>query len=112
LADFATSIISFVQDHRDLAPLVVFLLAFCESFAFVSLIVPATGILLGVGALVAAARFDFVPIWPSAAPGAIAGDWLAYALACQYKRQILALWPFSRHPERVARGVRSSSGGA
>jgi membrane protein DedA with SNARE-associated domain len=37
----------------------VFALAFCESFAFVSLLVPATGILLGVGGLITAPVFIF-----------------------------------------------------
>src|SRR6185437_5272916 len=40
------STIAFVHDHQAWGVPIVFILAFCESFAFVSLVVPATGILL------------------------------------------------------------------
>jgi len=43
-------ILQWVRDHKIWVGPVVFLLSFLESFAFVSLIVPATFILLGVGA--------------------------------------------------------------
>src|SRR6201985_2971416 len=75
------STIDFMQDHRAWTVPIVFVLAFCESFAFVSLLVPATAVLLGLGGLIAAAQFSFWPIWLAAVLGAIAGDWLAYWLA-------------------------------
>ena len=106
MTDLAQSIVRFVQDHPGWAAPVVFLLAFCESFAFISLIVPATGILLVIGGFVAAARLDFGPIWLAASLGALVGDWLAYVLAFRFKEQILAVWPFYRYPALVARGVR------
>jgi membrane protein DedA with SNARE-associated domain len=81
------------------------LLAFCESFAFVSLAVPATAILFGLGGLGGAAGLDFWPLWIAATLGAIAGDWLAYDLAFRFKDRILAVWPFAGHPERIARGA-------
>ena len=106
LTDLMQSTISLMQEHPAWAGPVVFLLAFCESFAFISLVVPATAILLAVGGLIAAARFDFGPIWLAAVLGAIVGDWLAFELAYRFKQQILAVWPFSRYAELVARGVR------
>src|SRR6516162_3070287 len=106
LTDLTQSVIGFIQDHPAWAAPIVFLLAFCESFAFISLIVPATGILLVIGGLVAAARLDFGPIWLAASLGALVGDWLAYVLAFRFKEQILAVWPFYRYPALVARGVR------
>jgi hypothetical protein len=42
MSDFGQAIIMFVQSHSPWAAPIVFVLAFCESFAFVSLIVPAT----------------------------------------------------------------------
>lgn len=84
---------------------IVFMLSFCESFAFVSLVVPATGILLGLGALIAAAGLEFWPIWVAAASGAVAGDWLAYTLAFRFKERIICIWPFSRHPQLISRGI-------
>jgi membrane protein DedA with SNARE-associated domain len=86
--DFTRSTILFVQEHERWGMPIVFLLAFCESFALISLLVPATGILFGVGGLVAAADVRFWPIWFAAVLGAIAGDWLAYELAFHFKDRI------------------------
>jgi membrane protein DedA with SNARE-associated domain len=99
------STIAFVQDHQAWGAPIVFVLAFCESFAFVSLLVPATGILLGVGGLIAAAELGFWPMWFAAALGAIVGDWLAYWLAFHFKDRVLQTWPLAGNPDLVARGV-------
>jgi hypothetical protein len=40
MVDLTQSVILLVQQHRGWAVVIVFLLAFCESFAFVSLLVP------------------------------------------------------------------------
>jgi membrane protein DedA with SNARE-associated domain len=99
------STIAFVEDHRAWTVPIVFVLAFCESFAFVSLLVPATAVLLGLGGLIAAAQFSFWPIWAAAVLGAIGGDWLAYWLALVFKDRMLQTWPLVRHPDLVARSV-------
>ncbi len=103
--DFTKSTIAFVQEHQHWGPMIVFVLAFCESFAFISLLVPATGILFGVGGLIAAANVGFWPIWLAAALGAVAGDWLAYDVAFRLKERVTALWPFRNHPALVSRGL-------
>ena len=99
------STIAFVHDHQAWGVPIVFVLAFCESFAFVSLLVPATGILLGVGGLIAAAELGFWPMWFAAALGVIVGDWLAYWLALYFKDRVLRTWPLAGNPDLVARGV-------
>ena len=99
------STIAFVHDHQAWGVPIVFVLAFCKSFAFVSLLVPATGILLGVGGLIAAAELGFWPMWFAAALGAIVGDWLAYWLALYFKDRVLRTWPLAGNPDLVARGV-------
>jgi membrane protein DedA with SNARE-associated domain len=105
MSGLTQSTIAFIQDHRAWGAPIVFGLAFCESFAFISLIVPATGILLGIGGLIEAAGIEFWSIWVAAAFGAIAGDWLAYDLAFRFKERIIQMWPLSRRPALVARGV-------
>lgn len=101
--DVVRSTIAFVHDHRAWGVPIVFALAFCESFAFVSLLVPATGILLGIGGLIAATELRFWPMWLAAALGAVAGDWLAYWLAFHFKDRVLQMWPLAGRPELVAR---------
>jgi len=99
------SIIASVEQHQAWGVPIVFALAFCESFAFISLLVPATGILLGVGGLIAAAELGFWPMWIAAALGAIVGDWLAYWLAFHFKNRVLRTWPLAGNTALVARGV-------
>jgi membrane protein DedA with SNARE-associated domain len=99
------STIAFVQAHRVWGVPLVFVLAFCESFAFVSLLVPATGILFGIGGLIGVTGIDFWPIWAAAALGAIAGDWLAYDLTLRFKDRITTWPPFSTNPELIRNGI-------
>jgi membrane protein DedA with SNARE-associated domain len=90
--------------HQAWAPWIVFVLAFGESLAFVSLILPATAILFGVGGLIGAAGIGFWPLWGAAALGAMLGDWLSYWFGRRYGHAIARLWPLSRHPDLLPRG--------
>lgn len=99
-------VIDLVQSHSAWMAPVVFALAFCESFAFVSLLVPATVILFAVGGIVGLSGIEFWSIWMAAAIGAAVGDWLAYDLATRFKQEIVHVWPLSRHPDVVSRGFR------
>ncbi len=83
---------------------VVALLAFGESLAFVSLLLPATVILFALGGLIGAAELAFWPLWAAAAVGAILGDWLSFWLGRHYGHAIAALWPLNRHPQLIPRG--------
>ena len=78
LPAFAQVVLDFIRTHQAWAPPIVFALAFAESLAFVALLVPATVILWGVGALIGAAGLEFWPIWFAAAVGAALGDWVSY----------------------------------
>lgn len=101
---FTEAILAFTRAHDHLAPLVVLLLSFGESLAFVSLVLPATTILLGSGALFAAAGIPFLPVWAGAAIGAFLGDWLSYWLGAHFKDRIGVFWPFSRYPGLLVSG--------
>jgi membrane protein DedA with SNARE-associated domain len=85
---------------------IVFVLAFGESLAFISLLLPATAILLALGGLIGASGIAFWPLWLSAAIGAAIGDWLSYWFGDHYKRAIADMWPLSRHPGLLDRGER------
>jgi membrane protein DedA with SNARE-associated domain len=98
------TLLNFVRDHQTWAPAIIFPLAFGESLAFVSLLLPATVILLGAGALVAAADIEFWPIWSAAALGAVLGDWFSYWLGRRCRYAIARIWPLSRHPELLPHG--------
>jgi membrane protein DedA with SNARE-associated domain len=104
LPAFVEPVLAFIRTHEAWAVPIVFVLAFGESLAFVSLILPATVILWGVGALVGASGIAFWPLWLAAFLGAGLGDWLSYWLGVHYHREIARIWPLSRHPDLLPRG--------
>lgn len=65
-------IIEYVRLHQVWAAPIVFVLCFAESLAFISLIIPAWGVLVGLGALISASGLNF---WPILAAGAIGRRW-------------------------------------
>jgi membrane protein DedA with SNARE-associated domain len=104
VGDIADTLLNFVRHHQIWGPAIVFILAFGESLAFISLLLPATAILLGVGGLVGGADMAFWPIWGAAALGAVFGDWFSYWLGCRYSYAIARVWPLSRRPDLLPRG--------
>lgn len=100
------AVLAFIGDHRELAPLVVGLMTFGESLAFVSLLLPATTIIVAVGFMIAAAEIPFWQAWAGAVTGAFLGNWISYAIGRRYKTAAYGIWPLSRKPDLVARGER------
>ena len=104
MGDLSGVILDIVRTHAILAPPIVFVLAFGESLAFISLLLPATVLLVGAGGIVSAANIGFWPIWGAAAAGAVLGDWVSYWLGFHFKEAIFGVWPLSRHPALPAKG--------
>ncbi|WP_312625760.1 DedA family protein [Scandinavium sp.] len=98
------TVTDFISSHPKLALGVIALLAFGESLAFISLLLPATVILLATGALIGESELRFMPVWLAAAAGAFAGDWLSWWLGYHYSYRITMLWPLSRKPQLLQRG--------
>jgi len=104
IEEFARAIIDFVRTHEAWAAPTVFALAFGESLAFVSLLLPAWAALVGIGALIGAGGLNFVPIWIAGSLGAALGDWFSYWIGAKFKTSIANVWPLSRHPQLLPRG--------
>ena len=104
IGDFTNAVLALVQDNEAWAAPIVFALAFGESLAIISLLLPATVILFGVGGLIGASGIGFWPIWVAAACGAVLGDWVSYWLGYRYKHAIADIWPLSRYPDLVPNG--------
>jgi membrane protein DedA with SNARE-associated domain len=94
----------FVHANAAWAPTIVFVLAFGESLAFLSLFLPFWAMLVGIGALITASGLDFWSIWIAASLGAALGDWVSYWIGKTYKREIAGWWPLSRYPAILPRG--------
>lgn len=98
------SIVAFLREYHTLAAPTVFILAFGESLAFVSLVLPFWAILVGIGTALGAAGLSFVPIWVAASLGAACGDWLSYWLGKTFKYRVARVWPLSKYPRLLPLG--------
>jgi membrane protein DedA with SNARE-associated domain len=96
-------VIAFASENKGWAPLVVFALAFGESFAFISLLIPGWGALIAIGALIGPGSINFWPAWIAGALGAAGGDWLSYWIGLRLEYAVVGMWPLSRHPELIPR---------
>jgi membrane protein DedA with SNARE-associated domain len=101
---YANDIIEFVRAHQGWAAPIVFGLAFAESLAFISLLVPAWAALVGIGVLIQSSGLSFWPVWIAGAVGAALGDWLSYWIGLKFEGTVRHIWPLSKHPDLIPRG--------
>jgi membrane protein DedA with SNARE-associated domain len=104
--EMTRGIAEFVRDHEVWAVPVVFTLAFAESLAFLSLVIPAWGALVSIGALVGMSGINFWPILLAGGFGAACGDWLSYWIGLKFHNRIGSIWPMSSFPEMLPRAER------
>jgi membrane protein DedA with SNARE-associated domain len=103
MEDWLMRVVDLVRDHAVWAGPIVFVLAFGESLAFLSLFIPAWGALVAIGAMVGLSEVSFWPVWLAGALGASLGDWLSYWVGATFKHRITGLWPLSRYPDMLPR---------
>ena len=99
-----TTVVDFVRHHEGWAPLVVAVLAFGESLAFLSLLFPATVLLVAIGAVAGGMQLGFWPIWLGAVVGAVLGDWISYEFGRYFEERAHNFWPLNRHQDLIAKG--------
>ncbi len=100
----ARPVVDFVRAHQAWAGPIVFALAFGESLAVVSLVLPFWAMLVGIGALVTMSGLDFWTVWLSASFGAALGDWVSYWLGAHFQDRVRGWWPMSRYPQLLPKG--------
>lgn len=103
---FAQGVVDYVAAHEAWAAPVVGVLAFGESLAFISLLLPAWAALVGIGLLIGPSGIAFWPVWGAAAVGAALGDWLSYWVGVKLGPAVTHMWPLSRYPDLIPRGER------
>jgi membrane protein DedA with SNARE-associated domain len=104
LEESGRHVLEFVRDHSAWAAPIVFALAFAESLAVISFVVPAWAVLVGIGAMMKSGGIAFLPMLVAGALGAAFGDWLSYWIGDKFKHSIGTMWPFSRHPHLLVHG--------
>ena len=96
--------VDFVRTNEGWAAPVVFALAFGEPLAFISLLIPAWGALVAIGALIGPSGINFWPVWIAGSLGAAFGDWISYWIGLKLEYTVAKVWPLSRHPDLIPRG--------
>ena len=101
------SVIAFVEQNQAWLIPITFLLAFGESLAFISLILPSTVILVAISALLGKTNVGTVHIffiWLAAGLGGGLGYWASYVIGVWFKDDVGKIWPFRTRPEMLVRG--------
>ncbi|MER9953064.1 DedA family protein [Mesorhizobium sp. M0047] len=104
LDEITRATVAFIRAHEVWGISLVLILAFGESLACISLLLPATVILIGVGFLIGESDIAFWPIWLAAAIGAALGDWLSFWIGTRLGNRVSHYWPLSRYPDLIPRG--------
>ncbi|MGE0735866.1 MAG: DedA family protein [Alphaproteobacteria bacterium] len=104
MEDIVRPVLAYIQANAFWAGPIVCLIAFGESLAFISLLVPATALLVGIGALVGNGMLNAWEIGIWAFVGATVGDAISYWFGRIFKDRIAKIWPFSKHPDMLVRG--------
>jgi len=100
------SVLRFIAENRLWAGPVVFALAFAESMAFLSLLVPFTAMIIGAGTLLCGNTLDPWVVIPWGIAGAASGDAVSYWIGRYFKDRIPRIWPFKGNPDMLERGYR------
>ncbi|MGD9616164.1 MAG: DedA family protein [Alphaproteobacteria bacterium] len=105
MEDIARQLIEFIKSHQDWAVAVIFITAFGESFAFLSLVFPGTTLLIAAGALIQTGDLSIWPIAAGAVSGALLGDAVSYGIGRRFGGRLAGVWPFTRRPDLLAGGI-------
>lgn len=97
------SALNFISDNREWVFYVAFLFAMAETLLVLSIFVPSTTILVAVGALVAAEKLDFWPVFTGAALGALIGSLISWQLGRMFGEQLLETKFMQKQQKRISR---------
>ena len=98
--------LTFISAHSSWAFPVMFVTAFGESFAFLSLLFPGTSLLIAAGTLMASGSLPYFPILAGAVIGAVLGDTVSFWIGHRFGGGVARVWPFTRSPELLPSGIR------
>ncbi|HZQ02222.1 MAG TPA: DedA family protein [Reyranella sp.] len=97
--------VQFISDHPSWTAAVLCGVSFGESLPILSLLFPGTALLLAAGTVVPTSGLAIAPAVIGAIVGAVLGDGVAYWLGRRFGHAIRDIWPFTRHPDLVPRGI-------
>lgn len=105
--EIVDAIVEFVRAHESWAMPAAFIVAFLESFCFLSLLWPGTAILVGISLLLAKSGVAATVVGPAVIAAGIGGS-IGYAISYwigeYYKDGIRNFYPFRRNPSMIDSG--------
>jgi len=99
------TVVTFVREHQSWAGPVAFIVAFGESFCFLSLLIPGTAILVGIAALLAASGIEAGILLPAilwAGFGGTLGYAVSFWIGRYFKDSVHKIWPFTTRPHLIS----------
>ena len=105
MESIAQPLLDFVKAHQDWAIAVMFITAFGESFAFLSLLFPGTTLLIAAGTLMKTGTLPYLPVLVGAIVGAVLGDSVSYWIGRRFGGAIAQVWPFTRDKRLLSNGI-------
>lgn len=94
----------FAQANAAWAPVIVFVVAFCECIAFLSFLVPATAFFTVFATAAGASGLAPLPLALAATAGAGTGFWLSYVVGVKFGPSAGSYWPFKNNPDLLKKG--------
>lgn len=106
MEQWAAEVVAFISSSQGWAGPLIATLAFAESMAFLSLLVPFTAMIVASGALLASGTLDPWVIIPWGILGACLGDAVSYWIGRYFGRRVHHVWPFKNDPALLDQGHR------
>jgi len=103
---WVAGVVQFIASSEAWAGPLVCALAFAESMAFLSLLVPFTAMIVASGALLASGALDPWVVLPWGILGASAGDAVSYWIGRYFGPRVHRVWPFKNDPMLLDQGHR------
>jgi membrane protein DedA with SNARE-associated domain len=104
--DLVQPTLAFIAAHAQWAAAIMFITAFGESFAFLSLLFPGTTLLIAAGTLMSGGTLPYTPVLVGAVAGATLGDTVSYWIGRRFDTAIARVWPFSRNSALLPSGIK------
>jgi membrane protein DedA with SNARE-associated domain len=102
---YLPAIEAFIRAHHVWAGVIVGVLCFLESLVFISLVVPATALLLVAGGLVGAGLVGWYDLVIGGVVGCLLGDTASYWLGRALGPRAGQTWPFRGRPDMLEKGT-------
>jgi len=98
------TVVGFISAHSEWTLVIIFLVSFGESFAFISFVFPGTAMMIAAGTLIPSGIISIWPLLIGSIAGATLDDFISYWIGYRFGHVLENHWPFVRHPQLLAKG--------